>query len=593
MAHNMKLHFSGRYKMMTRHSLRSAVLVTTAALLCACGGGGAMKLPATVNPSAPAGPVASSHAKTQFTITIPKATQAAAIRRAQYVSPATLSMAINVTGTGSTATPAGFPQTINLTPTSSGCTATLASTQCSLSFSFAPGTYVTTISTYDQTNAAGNALSSAQVVPFTVVPGTSNTIALTLGGIPASIVVTPLVPGYLRGSVSGLKLYGPATQSIVVETLDADGNVITGAGSPSITFTPSSTALLTVGGSTTAAPNVFTLKAPVTGTPAVITPGQLTLAATATPPSGSGGSALSATIPLSILHSAVIGTDCQSNCFGASSLPDSVLVFYDGNTAAPNVTLTNGIVNPQSAAVDANGTLIVYDQNGGAGTFVEFAPGFTSSSSPTLSITPPYAGNGAIAVDAAGSLYVASDYDTQLSTPSTGSVAIYPAGSGTASLTITNGVQGATGVAVDANGTVYVANQSGASVTEYSAGSTTPSVTLTNGLSGLNPYGVAVDSSGTVYVSVSNYSTYRSSVIVYPAGSSSPSATIPVGIFAFGIAVDAAGSIFVCNFGYPLGQPNTVNEYPKGSGASSSPSAVFSGWAENSYPYGVTVVPGP
>jgi hypothetical protein len=587
----MNLHFFGRNTIVERHSLRITVLVTAAVLLSACNGGGGITAPVTAN--AHAGPVASGYAKTQFTITIPQATHAAAIRRAQYISPATQSLTINVTGTGSTTTPAGFPQSINLTPTSNGCTATLASTQCSLSFSFAPGTYAATISTFDQTNAAGNVLSAGQALPFTVVAGTNNAIAMTLGGIPASIVVTPLAPGYLRGSASGLKLYGPATQSVVIEALDADGNVIAGAGSPSIALTPSSSGLLAVGGGTTAAPNVFTLKAPVTGSPALVTPGGLTLGITATPPSSSGGSALSATVPLSILHSAVIGADCQITCFGASNLPDSVLVFYDGTTAAPNVTLTNGIVNPQSAAVDANGTLIVYDQNGGNGTFVEFAPGFTSSSSPTLSITPPYAGNGGIAVDASGSLYVASDYDIQLATPQNGSVAIYPAGSGTASLTITNGVQGATGVAVDASGTVYVANQLGASVTEYPAGSTTPSVTLTNGLSGLYPYGVAVDSSGTVYVSVNNYNTYHSSIIVYPAGSSSPSATIPVGIYAFGIAVDAAGSIFAANFGYPFSQPSTVNEYAKGSGASSSPIAIFSGWAVYSYPYGLTVVPGP
>jgi hypothetical protein len=57
--------------------------------------------------------------------------------------------------------------------------------------------------------------------------------------------------------------------------------------------------------------------------------------------------------------------------------------------------------------------------------------------------------------------------------------------------------------------------------------------------------------------------------------------------------VDAAGSIFVTNFGYPYSQPGTVNEYARGSGASSTPTAVFSGWAVYSYPYGITVVPGP
>jgi len=587
----MNSHFSGRTTIVERHSLRITALITATLILSACNGVGGITAPVSAN--AHAGLVASGSAKTQFTITIPTATRAAAIRRAQYISAATQSLTINVTGTGSTATPAGFPQSINLTPTSNGCTATLASTQCSLSFSFAPGTYAATISTFDQTSAAGNVLSAGQALPFTVVGGTNNAIALTLGGIPASIVVTPLAPGYLRGSASGLKLYGPAVQSVVVEALDADGNIIAGAGAPAIAIAPSSSALLAVGGGTTSAPNVFTVKAPVTGSPAVVTPGGLTLAITATPASSSGGSAVSATVPLSVLHSAVIGMNCQITCFGASSIPDSVLVFYDGNTATPNVTLTNGIVNPQSAVVDANGDLIVYDQNGGTGTFVTYAPGYTSASSPIASITPPYAGNGAMALDAAGSLYVASSYDPQLATPNNGSVAIYPAGSSTASLTITSGLQGATGVAVDGNGTVYVANQSGASVTEYPAGSSTPSVTLTNGLSGLYPYGVAVDASGTVYVSANGSNTNRPSILVYPAGSSSPSATIPVGLYTFGVAVDAAGSIFATTFGYPVNQPAGIEEFAKGSGASSSPNAVFGGYPIYSYPYGVTVVPGP
>jgi serine/threonine-protein kinase len=589
----MNLHLFERTTIVKRHSLRSAVLVTAAVLLCSCGGAGGTKTSPLANAGLPAGPAASGHASAQFTIVIPQATQTAALRRVQYVSPATQSMTINVTGTGSTATPSGFPQTVNLTPTSTGCTSTLAGTQCTLSVALVAGTYVATISTSDQANGAGNVLSAAQAVPFTIVVGTTNAIALTLGGIPAHIAVTPLAPGYLRGSASGLKLYGAATLPLVVETLDADGNVITGPGSPALAVTPSSGALLAVGGGTAAAPNVFTLKAPVSGSPAAVSPGQLTLAVTATPPTNSGGAALSTTVPLSVLHSAVIGMNCQITCFGASSIPDSVLVFFDGNIATPNVTLTNGIVNPQSAVVDANGDLIVYDQNGGTGSFVTYAPGYTSTSSPIGSITPPYAGNGAMAIDAAGSLYVASSYDPQLSTPNNGSVAIYPAGSSTASLTITTGLQGATGVAVDGNGTVYVANQSGASVTEYLAGSTTPSVTLTNGLSGLSPYGVAVDASGTVYVSANGSNTNRPSILVYPAGSSSPSATIPVGQYTFGVAVDAAGSIFATTFGYPVNQPAGVEEFAKGSGASSSPSAVFAGWPIYSYPYGVTVVPGP
>jgi DNA-binding beta-propeller fold protein YncE len=82
-------------------------------------------------------------------------------------------------------------------------------------------------------------------------------------------------------------------------------------------------------------------------------------------------------------------------------------------------------------------------------------------------------------------------------------------------------------VAVDAAGTLYVANYGIGKITEYPAGSTalsSPSVTLSNGIS--DPHGLAVDAAGTLYV-VTNPS--GNAVAEYPAGStssSSPTATI-------------------------------------------------------------------
>jgi hypothetical protein len=60
-------------------------------------------------------------------------------------------------------------QTVNLTPTSAGCSSTLASTQCVLTLALAPGSYSVVATTYDHLNAGGNVLSSAQNVAVTIV----------------------------------------------------------------------------------------------------------------------------------------------------------------------------------------------------------------------------------------------------------------------------------------------------------------------------------------------------------------------------------------------------------------------------------------
>jgi sugar lactone lactonase YvrE len=493
----------------------------------------------------------------------------AAARGARYVSPATQSVTVDIES-ASPSTPAttGYPVTVSLTPTSSGCTSTLASTVCTLSVSLAPGSYTASVTAYDGVDGAGNgsnALSAAVAVPFTISAGGANSIALTLGGIPASLVVAPFAPGYLRGGTGGLTLYGAATQKLVLQALDADGDVIAGAGAPTLSVTPTVSGALTVTGPTTAAANVVTLQASTSGTPAVVTPQALELAVTATPTSASGAAPLTANIPLRIAHSAVY----VSSDAGPSGEVD---VFYDGNVSgsSPNLQITNNIDYPGAVAVDAAGTL--YVPNFGNGTVTEYPAGSTS---PTVTISNGISYPQGAAVDAAGTLYVVSDGS---------SVAEYPAGStasSSPSVTLTNGIDFPNGVAVDAAGTLYVANYANQSyVTEYPAGSTSPSLKITNGIGGA--YGVAVDAAGTLYV----LNIHSGTVTEYPAGStasSSPTVTISNGISQpEGVAVDAAGTLYVANYG--IGK---ITEYPAGSTALSSPSVTLSNGISD--PHGLAV----
>jgi serine/threonine-protein kinase len=112
--------------------------------------------------------------------------------------------------------------------------------------------------------------------------------------------------------------------------------------------------------------------------------------------------------------------------------------------------------------------------------------------------------------------------------------------------------------AVDSHGMLYVANNGNSTVTEYPLGQTSPSVTL-SGNSLLFPNGIAVDKKGTVYVT-SGATVGQCYVLVYPKGSSSPSAQIDGFDLPVGVAIDKAGNLYV---GDAL--QNVVWEVPRGS----------------------------
>jgi hypothetical protein len=249
-----------------------------------CAGGGGL-----------AGPPPQRTAATtaRLTIDIPKKSASSVSRSPKYISAATQSITLNVTPQGSSTSVSGYPQTVNLTPTSAGCASTLASTQCTINLAVNPGSYDATVTTYDQTNGAGNALSAAQAVPFVVNAGVQNTVALTLGGIATSLSIVPDATAFPGGLAYGLVLAPSMSGAVSVFGVDADGNYILGAGAPTVTLTSSDSTVASVSAASSASPNRFTVKTVASG------PAAAQLTASVTPVSGSGGSVLTASAYLS------------------------------------------------------------------------------------------------------------------------------------------------------------------------------------------------------------------------------------------------------------------------------------------------------
>ncbi|HTA37777.1 MAG TPA: kelch repeat-containing protein [Candidatus Acidoferrales bacterium] len=184
-------------------------------------------------------------------------------RGAQYISPATQSMTLAIAG------PTPVNRTVGLTPTSTGCSSSLTGTFCTLTIpGLLPGSYTATISTYDGAAGAGNELSAAQAIGFSIVAGVDNSIGITLSGIPVATLVAPANANSLANGFGIFDLEGQGAHAFVAHSVDADGNIIAGAGAPTFTIgTPSgSLAGVTASPSSTvvSAPNTFRVTPPAT-----------------------------------------------------------------------------------------------------------------------------------------------------------------------------------------------------------------------------------------------------------------------------------------------------------------------------------------
>ena len=421
-----------------RRSVRPVVVFIAFTALTACGGG-ARAVPSA--PAAPTGTGASSAERgtASFVIAVPSRTAAAsARRRPAYISPATQSIKIALTG------PTATTQTANLTPTSTGCTSTLATTQCTLSLALTPGSYTGTISTYDGANATGTMLSGNQNVAFTIATGQANTISLTLDGIPHQVLITAQSAGAKPTGGASFAVSGIAPASLLATALDADGNIIVGPGAPTFTVTQTGGSSYTIGNPTTTSPNTFTLLPPAgNGATAAFT---LTAAFGDTTCSQSGA----------VCTASFTTTAHQQTLIVENS--NTITVYAWPYTGTP--TTLSGYSSPaglpQIAAFDGSGNLFIGDNN--AGNVKEYAPPYTGAPVATI-------GGGTLAdvipvvMGPNGTLFVGGFNNNAVyayAPPYTGAPTV-----------ISNGINGPAEIAFDGSGNLFVANFRGSRVTEY------------------------------------------------------------------------------------------------------------------------------
>jgi hypothetical protein len=428
-------------------------------------------------------------------------------------APGSQQLAINVTG------PTTISQIVSVGPNSSGCNAAPGGSTCQLALTLPAGTYTGTI--------------GGSAIAFTVAANSNNALNLTLGGVPAQVVVVPASFTSGQNVQGGIDLYGAGKHSLLVEMLDVNQNVMVGGGAAAFALSQAGGSLsVTITQNSTLAPNLFyatTVGAP-SGSSAI-------LRATANfsgpgNPCGQSGAVCSGTVRVDVRQILAI----------ANSSANSIALYVNGQTA-PLVTIQNGITSPQALIFDAAGDLFVANQ-----------PGSVTEYVPPYNLAPLAIANGvnhpqALALDARGNLFVANGNGSN-------TVTVYsPPYGGGPSATISASVDDPVGLALDANANLFVVNSAADTVTEYAPPYAAAPSTISRGLS--TPGSLAIDSRGNLFVA--NLNSTPNSIVEYAppfSSQSAPIATITNGVNEQGAISVASGSLFVPNQG-----ANTVTEY--------------------------------
>jgi virginiamycin B lyase len=333
---------------------RTLALLIASAYLAACSSP-AGSMPAAGSPASVSGKNVSAsvahRGKGRITVSIriPRKHHGKRVRvmrngRPEYISAATAGLTISIIGLQT------LSETVSLLPNAQGCTSSLASTTCTLTIpglaacpSPSTNCYSATIATYDAIAGcpsacsipnSANQLSANSGVAFTVVNAQSNSLNITLEGLPSSVAIVADGSGSLSGTPgAGFALPKCTTEveHVSVFGVDADNNYILGAGAPAVSLLSNDATHLAASAVSSSQPNRFALTPPSTIASATIPAANhvVQLTATATPLAGSGGVAKTLNANVTF-NGDICGVLSEYTIPTGSSLPTAITAGPDG-----------------------------------------------------------------------------------------------------------------------------------------------------------------------------------------------------------------------------------------------------------------------
>ena len=413
-------------------------------------------------------------------------------------APGSQSLSINVTG------PTTISQVVSVGPNSSGCTPGAGGSTCQLALSLPAGTYAGTV--------------GGAAIAFTVAPGSTNALNLTLGGTPSQIAIVPASPTSAQNAQGGIDLLGAGRHPLLVEMLDANSNVMVGGGA---TY-----ALAQAGGSL-----------PVTIAQSPIGPNCYYVSAG---PASNGSTAMLRATANNL--SGTTRVDVRQLLAVANSGASTVSLYVNGQPL-PLAVVQSAVTSPQALVFDGAGDLFVANQ---PGTVTIYAPPYNQSA---VTIANGINHPQSLAVDAHGDLFVANGNGSN-------TVTVYsPPYGGGPTAAIATGVDDPVNLALDSNANLFVVNAAANTVTEYAPPYTGTPTTISKGLN--TPSSLALDGHGNLFVA--NLNSTPNSVVEYSPPFSSSSA--PVAVVTNGVNEQGSIALISSNLFVPNQGANTVTEY--------------------------------
>jgi hypothetical protein len=418
---------------MRRHAWFTLFCAAAFAVAGCSGGGGS-------GPGIPAGSQAAAK-KGIFAlrVMVPRPARHGHGRGAKYISPATTSMAMTITG------PTIVNVSVPLNPTT--CQATLANLVCNQTQALKPGAYTATVTLYD---AGAKVLSSGQSLSFTITAGTVNNVVLTLSGVARTLLVSSSSPLAHTNASGGIDLLAVGSHSLFVTAEDADGYIIVGPGAPSYTVAKTSGSLgVALTQPLAQSPNAFGVTPPSAFSSSTAT---LTITAKYAAPLSNACTQVGAVCSTAV----VVG---MGELFAVDT-GGSVLVYQLGQTA-PIADVSIGFNDSEAVAFDPSGNLYVANCAIGCGNgtsvdaVLEFAPPYNG--------VPTYLFDGvkapqALAVSGTGELFVANCGSCRLGTSDSVTAYAQPISASSSPVATMTGVFDPQALLVNAAGDVFIAS---------------------------------------------------------------------------------------------------------------------------------------